>query len=270
MTTMARPETASRISAPLPGAPEQGSFDTSTSVLKALRLLDAFGTASQQVGVSELARQAGIHKSTAFRLLTTLAQGGFIDRVGSKYRLSWRVFELGNRVEHCAPQGLRDLALPYLSELFTVSGRTVHLAVLNGPDVVYLEKIHSHKSTRLPTAIGGRMPATCSALGKAILAFSDKTVVDPVLAIPLPRFTQYSITQTSRLIAQLHKVQQEGVAYDREEVALGLTCVAAPVIRHGRAVAAISVSSPTNGFNAAATAEMVRHASKGISRALVP
>lgn len=271
MIQVSRPETASQIlelsSAPVTAT--DGQTDTSTSVLKALQLLDAFCRTSQEVGVSELSRRAGIHKSTAFRLLTTLEQGGFIDRVGTKYRLSWRMFELGNRVEHCAPQGLRDVALPYLSELFTASGRAVHLAVLHGSDIVYLEKIHSHKSTRLPSTIGGRMAATCSALGKAILAFSDKAVVQDVLARPLPRFTQYSITQAPRLIGQLHQVQREGVAHDREEAALGLTCVAAPITRQGRAVASISISSPTIGFNAATMGELVRDAAKGVSQTLL-
>lgn len=244
--------------------------DTSTSVLKALQLLEAFCSTSREIGVSELSRRAGVHKSTAFRLLTTLEQGGFVDRIGTKYRLAWRIFELGNRVEHCAPRGLRDLALPYLSELYTASGRAVHLAVLRGSDVVYLEKIHSHRSTRLSTSIGGRMAASCSALGKAILAFSDKEVVDSLLAAPLPRLTQYSITEPVRFVKQLHQIQREGVAYDREEAALGLTCVSAPIIRQGRAIAAVSISSPTNGFNAAASVELVRNAAQGISAALHP
>ena len=266
MHTMTAPASKAPRMTPTAAAPD--SADNSTSVLKALQLLDVFRNTSQSVGVSELARRAGIHKSTAFRLLATLERGGFLERVGTKYRLSWRIFELGNRVEQCAPSGLRDVALPFLAELYAASGRAVHLAVLDGAEVVYLEKIHGHKSNRIPSTIGGRMPATCSALGKAILAFSDKQTVDTVLAQPMPRFTQYSVVDPGRLIRQLHQIQIEGVAQDAEEIILGLTCVAAPILSNGRAVAAVSVSSPTTGFNAAATIEMTLRAARGITAAL--
>lgn len=248
--------------------PAEPTPDSSTSVSKALQLLDAFRNATASLGVSDLARRAGVPKSTAFRLLANLEQGGFIERVGTKYQLSWSIFELGNRVEQCKPKGLRDVALPFLSELYVASGRAVHMAVLDGADVVYLEKIHGHKAVRLPSYIGGRIPASCSALGKAMLAFSDQETVMNAVRMPMPRRTQYSITHPGRLINQLHQVQQDGVAYDHEEVALGLTCVGAPILRRGRAVAAVSISAPTTGFAAETFRRMVRSTAAGITEAL--
>ena len=244
------------------------SSDGSTSVLKALQLMDAFRNGSRLLGVSDLSRRAGIHKSTAFRLLATLERGGYVERVGTKYQLSLRVFEMGNRVELCKPSGLRDVALPFLSELYATVNRTVHLGVLDGGEVLYLEKIHGHRAKRLPTTIGGRMPANCTAIGKAMLAFSDKETVMAVLDQPLTRMTPYSNNHPGRLVSQLHQIQVDGIAHDREEVALGLICVAAPILRRGRAVAAISVSSPTAGFNETLVGEQVRAAAQGISAAM--
>ena len=244
---------------------------TSTSVRKALGLLDAFRDGTHAVGVSEISRRAGIPKSTAFRLLATLEECGFVERVGplgTDYQLTWRVFELGNRVEHCVPRGLRDIALPYMSELWAAHHRAVHLAALAGDEVVILEKIHGHQAGRLlMSTIGGRTAAHRTSLGKAILAFSSKETVDAALARPLAPRTQYSLVHPGQLVHQLHQAQREGVAYDREESTLGLTSVAAPILRHRRAVAAISISSPTSGFSEG-LAEAVKTAARGITNAL--
>lgn len=238
---------------------------TSTSVLKALQLLDAFRGVSDLVGVSEMARLSGIHKSTAFRLLATLEHGEFVERVGTKYRLTLRVFELGNRVGVCAPKGLREVALPHLADLYASTGRAVHMGVLSDGDVVYLEKIHGSKTALLPSAIGGRIPANCSALGKVLLAFSSKHTVDQALRDPLSRLTSYSIIEPARLIRQLHQAQEEGFASDLEEAALGLACVAVPIVVSGKLVAAISVSGSTNGFHARNLSQTLRKTAQQIS-----
>jgi len=242
-----------------------GKQHASTSVSKALQLLDSFRTAGPSLGVSELARRAGIAKSTAFRLLAYLERAGYVERVGTEYRLSWRLFELGNRVDHCRPRGLRDLALPFLSELYVSTNNVVHLGVLEGQDVVYLEKIHGHRAIRTPSTVGGRMPAACVGLGKAMLAFSHPDTVRPVVTAGLKRRTPYSISEPGRFLGELARVRANGVAFDREEAALGLTCVAAPILVAGRPVAAISVSGATSRFNANATATLVRRAAAQIS-----
>jgi DNA-binding IclR family transcriptional regulator len=248
--------------------PEAGAADrpgAPTSVSKALQLLDAFRLAGPSLGVSELARRAGVPKSTAFRLLAYLEQGGYVERTGTDYRLGWRLFELGNRVHHCRPRGLRDLALPYLSELYVSTGNVVHLGVLEGNDVVYLEKIHGHRAVRTPTTVGGRMPAACVGLGKAMLAFTDPGTARRVVTAGLERRTPYSIAEPGRFLHELGRVRTNGIAFDREEAALGLTCVAAPILVEGRAVAAISVSGSTTRFNPSVNAAHVRRAAAQIS-----
>ncbi|MFI9628781.1 IclR family transcriptional regulator [Streptomyces sp. NPDC052042] len=236
-----------------------------TSVGKALRLLEAFRATGPIAGVTELARATGLPKSTAFRLLNQLERSGFLDRYGTDYRLNWLVFELGNRVADRAPADLRSVAGPFLSDLFLHSRYVVHLAVLDHTDVLYLDKVYGHGGIKVPTAIGGRMLASCSALGKAMLPFGHQNAVERILEGGLTRRTRHSIAAPGLFLAELRRVAQHGVAFDREEAALGLTCVAAPVIHHGRAVAAISVSGPTGRFDPAALATRVQSAANEIS-----
>ena len=232
---------------------------------KSLELLDSFTAAERSVGVTELARRAGLPKSTAFRLLSYLEHGGYVERVGTGYRLGGRLFELGNRIHHCRPRGLRDIALPYLSELYTGTRHVAHLGVLEGEDVVYLEKIHGHRSVRTPSTVGGRLPAACVGLGKAMLAFSGPDIVRRVVGAGLRRRTPYSISESGRLLRELARARVHGLALDREEAAIGLTCVAAPILVGGRPVAAISVAGATSSFNHSANASLVHRAAAQIS-----
>ncbi|MBM0127413.1 IclR family transcriptional regulator [Pimelobacter simplex] len=244
---------------------DRGDGDPVTSVAKALRLLDAFRQGGGRVGVTELARRASLPKSTAFRLLAHLERSGYVERVGTDYRLGWRLFELGNQVQVCAPHGLRQIATPYLSEVYASTGHVTQLAVLDGVDVVYLEKIHGRRAVRTPTAVGTRMPAACVALGKAILAFSEPGVVRVVLDAGLERRTPYSFAEPGQFARELHRIRTNGIALDREEAALGLACVAAPILVGGRPIAAISVSMPATRFDAGAVAARVRQAAKQIA-----
>jgi DNA-binding IclR family transcriptional regulator len=254
--------------APAVSASDVSERDNVPSVTKALQLLEAFRSSGPVVGVSEIARLADVPKSTAFRLLAYLEKSGFVDRRGRGYSLGQRLFELGNSVPVCRPHGLRDVAMPHLSDLFVATGSVVHLGVLDGTDVVYLEKLFGRTTLQVPTMVGGRMPASSSALGKAMLAVNGREAIAPVLEKGLSRLTPYSISDPSRFLHQLSKVRAEGVAYDREEVRLGMVCVAAPILSHGRAVAAVSVSSPTTRFNETVVATQVRTAAERISEEL--
>jgi DNA-binding IclR family transcriptional regulator len=131
-------------------------------------------------------------------------------------------------------------AKPLLSELHRATGLVVHLAVLDGADVVYLDKVGDSVGYALPTRVGGRQPAHCTAVGKALLAYTDhSSAVD--LRV---RKTKYSISTSSQLAAELAKVRAHGVAFEREESLLGFGCVAAPIGGAGDAVAALSVGGP--------------------------
>jgi DNA-binding IclR family transcriptional regulator len=236
-----------------------------TSLGKAIALLDAFTDDLPSLGARELARRAGLHKTTAHRLLLSLEAIGYVERVGTNFRLGRRLFELGNHIAYCRPRGLRDIALPYLTDLYERSHQVVHLAVLDGTDVLYLEKLFGHRHVRMPSHVGGRVPATCCGLGKALLAFGDPATVERALAAGLRPRTPYTLANETLFRAELTQIRREGVAYDREEIAIGLTCVAAPIIKSGNAVAAESLAGLSGGFDPTQYAAVVRRAATAIA-----
>lgn len=222
------------------------SYDTSAG--KALALLDALGGPRPVMGVSELAQIANLPKSTAHRLLTVLIDSGYVRRCGDKYALSMRAFELGNRVSVARSNGLRDRAMPVLAELYAQTRETVHLAVQAGAGVLYLEKLFGPDSAKVNTAVGARRPLHATALGKAILAFSDPDS-DITPHMRLRRLTAFTIATPDSMERTLEKVRNEGYATDFEESSLGISCVAVPVFdrRTHKPVAALSISAGVGG-----------------------
>lgn len=238
-----------------------------TSVAKALQLLSAFRKAHTDLTLTELAGRAGLPKSTAFRLLGELEQAGFVSRHGTKYRLGVSLFELGSRVSMCRPQGLRDTAIHFLSQLHAATGGlTVHLAMLEGPEILYLEKIHGPRTPRVRTMPGQRKPASITALGKAMIAHGSAADLQAVLDHGLTRRTHFSIMHPDRFLDEMNATRRDGVARDHEESATGLVCVAAPIVVHGSVEAAVSVSAPSAGFAWARNEQLVREAAVNIAR----
>ncbi|NVN00179.1 IclR family transcriptional regulator [Arthrobacter sp. SDTb3-6] len=221
------------------------------SVVRALQLLDVFMGDQPVLGVSEIGRRAGIPTSTVHRLLSHLVKGGFVAKDGSNYRLSGKLFELGNQVAHSRPMGLRDLAAPFLGELFGATRLTTHLAVLDGPQVVLVDKVVGLSTHPARTVVGGRYPAVCTSLGKAMLAFASEDAVQAVIAAGMPRRTRFTLTHPSALLQELAQIRNTRLAYDREEATLGQTCIAAPILRNGAAIGAISFSGATNSYDLA-------------------
>lgn len=220
--------------------------NSDTSVGKALALLDVFAGPRAVLGVSELAERTGLPKSTAHRLLMVLLGHGYLRRRGDRFALADHVFELGQQTSFCRPNGLRELALPFMSELYAETRDTVHLAVLRGSEVLYLEKLFGHRAGPCPTKAGMRMPAYCTALGKAMLAYSDATTQESVMSIPIVRRTPYTISNPTQLSRSLQRVRSDGFATDLEESHVGITCLAVPLRdRAGKVTAALSISSIT-------------------------
>lgn len=181
--------------------------DTRTAVDKAMALLNAFGEdAYLGVGVSELARRSDMSKSTAFRLLTMLQNNGAVERAGNAYRLGKMIQDLGVRQESTWHGRLRDTLTPFLADLYELTKQTVHLATLQGKDVVYLNKLYGHLQVRSPSRIGGRAPAYCTAVGKVMLAH-DHSATEDVLASDLLRWTPHTITEPGRLRQELAEVR---------------------------------------------------------------
>jgi len=218
--------------------------DAPSAVHKALRLLDAFDASTPELSIRELARRAGIARSTAHRLVAELTAWGALERTTGGVRLGVKLFELGSLASTSVT--LRDAALPYAHHLHEVTKLTVNVAIRSGTDIVYVEKITS-RSLRVPhSRQGGRGALHATALGKAILAFSDEDVVSETLATPLAAITPFTIIDPAALRAELALVRERRVAYDVEESRTGLFCVAAPILDpRGRALGAISVTGAT-------------------------
>jgi DNA-binding IclR family transcriptional regulator len=219
-------------------------------VSKALSLLTTLaGSPNGTLGVSELALASGLPKSTAHRLLQELQAHDLVDRDGSRYCVGNGLMMLYAAVRRSSHGQLRDLAQPALSWLFERTQYTVHLGVLYRTRVLYVEKITGRDGTRIPSRVGDTMPLTCTSLGKALLALSPQQLVRATLNGPLPRRTPYSILNRQVLLNQLAQTRSTGLAYDREESRLGISCVASPVMVGTRAVAAVSIAGLTTTFD---------------------
>lgn len=175
------------------------------------------------------------------------------------------MFELGQLVP--TQLRLRERALPYMGDLYEATHQTVHLAVLDGPEVVYVEIIAGHHPVRSPSRRGGRVPAHCTAVGKVLLAFAPEP--PPATGPDLTALTRRTITNRSRLRSDLAQVRRTGIAFEHEEAMLGLCCTAAAVMDHRGVVAAISLSMPVPGpLTPRQAAPVVRTAALGLSRDL--
>ncbi|MFF8883351.1 IclR family transcriptional regulator [Streptomyces flaveolus] len=233
---------------------------------KAALVLECFRSTGGPYRLSELSDRTALPKATVHRLAADLVRLGWLERSGPHYRLGSKLFELGSLVPR--RRDLREAALPFLQDLFEATRETIHLGVREGLDVVYLERIHGHDALRLPSRIGGSLPLTCTAVGKALLAFSGAELTEEVLSGPLPSLTPFSITDPARLRMALEKTQVSGLAYEEQEAALGVSCIAAPVFAGGTTVAALSVAVPRARFRPAQLAPAVRTAALGLSRIL--
>ena len=138
---------------------------------------------------------------------------------------------------------------PFLAALFEQTRQTVHLAYLQGTEVVYVNKLFSARKVSAPSRIGGRAPAYCTGVGKAMLAW-DMARADSVIKAGLTKWTPYTITDEKQFREELATVRRQGVAYDRQEITLGLSCVAASIFgRDSSPIAAMSVSGPASQFD---------------------
>lgn len=212
--------------------------ETPSAVIDRVSLvLDAF-EGPGRLTLAQVVRRTGLPRSSAHRMLERLVQLRWLRRSGRDYELGIRLVELGSLAVH--QDRLHRAAMPLLHELHRATGLVVHLAVLDGSDVFYLEKVGDQMSAAIPTRVGGRQPAHCTAVGKAILAYNDDAA-DVNLLVPK---TRYSIRSAPQLSVELAKVRAHGVAFEREEALPGFGCVAAPIGAPGEAVAAVSVCGP--------------------------
>lgn len=227
------------------------SDSTLSTVRNAARLLKEFRTRETSIGVSELARRLGLGKSAVHRLLTTLVAEGLVeqDQHTGGYRLGIVMFELGEAVK--VHLDLHAAAGPVLAQLREQTGESSQVGVLDGGDVVYVDRLESAHSLRLFTETGRRVPVHCTSSGKVLLAFAAEHVREAALARSHPRLTPHTIVDAATLRAELATVRSRGWADAINEREIGVASLAAPIRDlHGDVVAAISIGAPVARFGA--------------------
>jgi IclR family pca regulon transcriptional regulator len=222
---------------------------TSQSLERGLTILSSFKSARPLLGVSELARELGLSRSTTHRYVATLAALGYLeqDPPTRRYRLGPRVLDLGfsaiNSME------LREISVPHLQRLSDETGHTVNMAILDGADIVYVERCRSsrlgQREIDLNLHVGSRLPAYCTSLGKVLLAYLSREECEAVLdGVELTQRGPNTLTKRRDLLAELDQVRLRGLAVNNEELAFGLRSIAAPVRGHsGQAAAAINLAA---------------------------
>lgn len=253
-----------------PKRPESGRYRIQ-SIERAVAILNAFSAEEPELGVTDLAERLELHKSTVHRFLVNLEAAGLVERNRhtSRYRLGLRIFELGGLV--LQQMNLWDEALPFLEGLVRDSGETGHLAVLDGGEAVYIEKVEARRALRIPSAIGRGYPAHATSLGKILLAHLGEEAREAIIAERgLARCTPGTITDPARLRDELASIRTQGFAVDDEEYEEGLRCIGAPIVSHtGLVVAAIGIGGPVTRVTpkrVAELAELVMSAAGSLSR----
>jgi DNA-binding IclR family transcriptional regulator len=251
-------------------APQQPDAGCPNSVLgKARLILGAFEAGAYRLRLTELSRRSGVAKASCYRIAQELVQWGLLERVGDSYQLGLAVFELGQRVPVSAV--LRVVARPLLVDLFAATRATVHLAVLEGSHVLYVEKVAGEANILTHSEVGGRLPATCTATGKVLLATrpEGESVVAGLDGTPLVRPTSRSTPTPAALRAQLVEVRRAGFAVELEETKVGFGSVAVPVVgADGSVSAAVSTTLPADRIATSRLVPALRATAAGIARAV--
>jgi DNA-binding IclR family transcriptional regulator len=197
-------------------------------VSRVLAILDAFDVEHPRLSLSDIARRAGLSLPTTHRLVGEIAAWRGLERDDDgMYRVGLRLWEVG--LLGALHTRLREVAMPFLQGLYETTRENVHLAVRDGFDALYVEKLSGHRSVPIISRIGGRLPMHATGVGKALLAWSDDDLVDEALRRPLERPTSYTITEPGRLRQELASTRQAGYAVTREEMTLGSCSVAVPI-----------------------------------------
>jgi DNA-binding IclR family transcriptional regulator len=242
---------------------------TVDAAAKALELLSVFSFREPRLSLAELAARTGIPRATAFRLLSTLEQAGFLAKDHGAYQLGIKCFVLGNIV--AGGLDLRETAHPHLVALRDATRETTQIAILDHWQVVYLERVLSpHPVVFMRARAGAILPAYCTGLGKSLLAYSPAAEVEAWAATQkFPALTPRTITSAKRLLKDLAGIRERGYGLDEEEREKGVTCVAAPIFNHtGDVVAAISVAGPTERMPRALVGSDVAAAVVAAARAI--
>lgn len=240
------------------------------TVVKALDVVEALARSERPLGVTELSRQLGMTKSNVHRLLKTLQRRRYVRQSAqdTRYELSLRLWELGSLV--LSRLDPKRVATSHLVALAERTRETVHLSVLDGTEVVYVDKIDSPEPVRAYSQLGGRAPAWSVATGKAMLAYAGQATIDSVVAALVP-FTARTLRTEAALRRELARIRAAGLAKNLGEWRAAVVGCAAPIRdATGEVVAAVGISGPAERLKPRldAFAPLVVATARGISTAL--
>ncbi len=239
-----------------------------SSVIKALEVLDFFTVEKPELSLAEISKHMGTHKSSVYRILRTLEAVDFLrwNSERGKYRLSPKLLELASRV--LAQYDLLEVAGPSMGDLAARTGEIIHLSILDGYEIVYLEKKGAGQVLTVATRVGGRYPAYGSAMGKVLMAFLPEQQLQRILGeTELEALTPSTITDKVQLRRELDKIRGQGYAFDDEEAFPGIRCIAAPIREpSGKVVAAISATVPAQRLPTERSPELIEMITETASR----
>jgi DNA-binding IclR family transcriptional regulator len=243
----------------------------SSMVDRVVLILGVFERSSEALTAGQISVRSGIPRSSVHRILSQLVSARWLMRHEDGYALGLRMFEIGSLVGHRSR--ITCAARPFIHELAERTGQVVHLAVLDQRDVVYLDKTANAAGDRafadtLPSRVGGRLPAHCTAVGKALLAYAHPATVSEYLATGLRRRTAASLATPVALEAAIVAIRNSGYATDRDETVPGVACFAAPIRNFDEVVAAVSVCGPRDQMRARDLPPLVMWTAAEISRSL--
>lgn len=225
---------------------------------KSLAILEILSQENSPLSIADLSERLGIYPSTIHRILDTLRYWGYVEQDSDtqRYQLGLKVLELA--MTKLQGMELVKEAASYLKELQNQSSETVHLAILEEGEVLYLDKEESSQSIRMVSRVGRRVPAHCTALGKVLLAYLDEEEQKKVINEKgVPSFTENTITNKKKLREELSKVRKQGFAEDRGEHEKDVRCLAVPIKDHrDTVIAAVSLSVPAFRMNASKKREL--------------
>jgi IclR family KDG regulon transcriptional repressor len=237
-----------------------GSRGRLSSVATAVHLLKAFSEEESELGISTLARRLGVAKSTAHRLAVTLVAEGMLEQNADngRYRLGLALFGLGALVRR--RMDVSNEAKNFITDLRERTNETVHLAVLDGSEIMYVRNLESRQAIRMRSDLGERKPAYCTAEGQAILAYQPPETIGAVIKRGLRPRTPHTITDPAKLIKTLDLVRQRGCAIEDEQSEVGMRCIAAPVWNDGgEVIAAVGVAGPVSRLTKKAAQSFLPH-----------
>ncbi|MFD9699799.1 IclR family transcriptional regulator [Lentzea sp. NPDC059081] len=236
---------------------------------KLLSLLGTFDARHRRQTLSGIARRGGLPVSTAHRLLAELEQWGAVRRLETgEYVIGRRIWRLG--LLAAGEVDLSRVAEPFLHDLHAATRAVVHLAVREGAEVLYLDRVSGHASVPIVSTTGSRLPLHSTGVGKVLLAHAPAEVQEEVLTHGLTRLTAFTVTEPGRMRAQLHRIRRDGYAQTFEEMTLGACSVAVPVEVDGHVVAALGIVVPDLRTVRARLVSALQVAAHGISRTLEP